>query len=61
LGVLLIHDPVSTKKNSEVEEDQRKRDDRPAPGRHILVLDRDEHGVLSVGETRENAQMPSGE
>ena len=45
LRVLLLHDPVGTQKNNEVEEDQPNRDDRPASGRHVLMLDWDKHGI----------------
>jgi hypothetical protein len=51
---------VGTKKNSEVDKYQCKRDDWPAASRHIFMLDWDEHDIVSVGKSAANAQMPSG-
>jgi hypothetical protein len=52
LRVLLLHDPVGTQKNNEIEEDQSQRDDRPSSGRHVLMLDWNEHSGTSVTRKR---------
>ena len=45
LRVLLVHGAMSNGKDQQIHEDQRQGDDRPASGRHILVLDWDKHGA----------------
>lgn len=40
---MLVHEAMSTGKDHQIYEDQRQRHDRPAAGRHVLVLDWNEH------------------
>src|ERR1035437_1716061 len=43
LRILLVHGAMSSSKDQQVNEDKRKRYDRPTASRHVLVLDWDNH------------------